>query len=153
MASLQHATEDGRDSWKLRFYLNKKRKVIGLGTIAKADAEEAKESIEYLIECSDRSRTPCKSTRQWLDRIPNGLHSRLAALGLCEARVVRDLPTTVIAYCRSYIAGRKDWYTANSGKQFKRGHSLSAFVERWWNAPHTLLRSLGHLGFPRSSDP
>ncbi len=117
MASLQHVTNDGRDSWKLRFYINKKRKLIGLGAITEADAEEAKENVEHLIECADRSRTPGKSTRQWLDRTPLGLHDRLAALGLCEARVVRDLPTTVLAYCRSYIIGRKDWQKPENYRQ------------------------------------
>ncbi len=117
MASLQHVTKDGRDSWKLRFYIKKKRKVIGLGAITEADANEAKENIEYLTECADRSKTPCKSTRQWLDRIADNLHDRLAALGLCEARAMRDLPTTVIAYCRNYIQGRKDWQKPENYRQ------------------------------------
>ncbi len=117
MASLQHVTKDGRDSWKLRFYINKNRKVIGLGAITEAHAKEAKENVEHLLECTDRFRTPCKSTRQWLDRITDGLHGRLAALGLCEARIVRDLPTTVIAYCRNYIKGRKDWQKPENYRQ------------------------------------
>ena len=117
MASLQYVKKDGRDSWKIRFYINKKRKAVGLGTITKDEANLAKENIEHLIECADRSRTPCKSSRQWVDRIPDGLHSRLAALGLCEARLVRDLPMTVIAYCRNYIDGRKDWQKPENYRQ------------------------------------
>ena len=117
MASLQFATKDGRGSWKLRFYISKKRKVVGLGAITEDEANVAMENIEHLLECVDRSRTPCKSTRQWLDRIPDRLHGRLAALGLCEARLVRDLPTTVIAYCRNYIDGRKDWQKPENYRQ------------------------------------
>lgn len=117
MASLEHIEKDGRDSWKLRFYLGNRRKTVGLGAITRDEANDAKENVEHLIECVARSRTPGRSTRQWLDKIPDGLHGRLASLGLCEARVVRDLPTTVVAYCRKYIQGRTDWKKPANFKQ------------------------------------
>ena len=109
MASLQHVTKDERNSWKLRVQLGKARKVIGLGAMSEDNAQNAKENVEHLLECLEQSRIPCKRSRNWLDQISDRLHARLAALGLCEARLVRELPTTVIAYSRNYIAGRTDW--------------------------------------------
>ena len=117
MASLQYVKKNGRDSWKLRFYMGKSRKVVGLGSLSEVEANEAKDNIEHLIECSEKSKTPCRSTRHWLDQIPDSVHGRLATLGLCESRLVRDLPRSLIAYSRNYIEGRKDWKKPENYRQ------------------------------------
>ncbi len=48
MASLEKMDHDGRDGWRLRFYLNKKRETIGLGVFGEPEAETAKDHIEHL---------------------------------------------------------------------------------------------------------
>jgi len=50
MASLAQMKHDGRDCWRLRFYINKRRETVGLGSFDESAANVAKSHIEHLIE-------------------------------------------------------------------------------------------------------
>ena len=117
MASLQQITEGGRDSWRVRFYLNKRRCAVGLGTFDEVAALGAKEHIEHLVEQFERDRLPSVKTTRWLDKLPAGIHDRLSKLGLVEARRRCELPRTVLAFMRAYIESRTDWKKSCNHKQ------------------------------------
>lgn len=117
MASLQHVTDGGRDAWRVRVYLNGHRKTIGLGAVSSTQAQEAAEHLDELIHCNARSKRPPKDTRRWLEEIGNELHARIATLGLAEPRAIRELPETILAYCRHYIKSREDWKKPENYRQ------------------------------------
>ncbi len=109
MASLERMAHDGRDCWRLRFYVNKKRATLGLGVFERSEAEEALAHVEHLIEMKRRDRPPQKATSRWMSSVPTELYDRLANLRLVEPRAIVDHPRTVLAFMRAYIAGRTDW--------------------------------------------
>lgn len=117
MASLQRITADGRDCWRVRFYVDKRRCTVGLGSFDEAAAMIAKSHIEHLVEQKGRDRLPSVKASRWLDALPVEIHDRLAALGLCEPRRRCELPRTLIAFMRAYIAGRDDWRKPENYKQ------------------------------------
>ncbi len=143
MASLEHFSKDGRDSYRLRFLIDKRRQSVGLGNFDLAAAIVAKAHIEHLIGQHRRNRPPLEKTYQWLEAVPSEIHDRLAAIGLVEARKRCELPRTVIAYMRAYIESRTDWkkpenyrQSANHLEKFLRGDvplvSLTeGEAERW----------------------
>jgi integrase len=117
MAGLEKATKDGRDSWKLRIYLNGRREKIGLGGIEESSAQDAKAHVEHLVEMARKQRPPDPKTTRWLDLQSAELHGRLAELGLVEPRSIQEHPRTVIKYMRAYIRSRTDWKKSVNHKQ------------------------------------
>lgn len=128
MASLERITEGGRDCWRLRFYLDKRRQRVGLGSLDESGALEAKHHVEELVECRSRNRPPHRTTTRWLDRLPAEIHDRLAKLELTEPRKVCEMPRTVVAYMRAYIKGRTDWKKPENYRQAV--DKLEAFLGR-----------------------
>ena len=127
--------EDGRDCYRLRFLLNRRRKTIGLGGFDEAAAHIEKEHVEHLIWQRRRNRPPSARTSAWLETLPDEIHDRLATLGLIEARERCDLPRTVIAYMRAYIASRTDWKKRENYRQAV--DKLETFLKR--DAPLTAV--------------
>ena len=117
MASLERMNFDGRDGWRLRLYINKKRETIGLRVTDESDAELAKSHIEHLIEMRSRNRPPKPVTSRWLESIPAEVYDRLANLLLVEPRAIREQPRTTLAFMRAYIASRTDWKKPENYKQ------------------------------------
>ena len=97
MASLERMNFDGRDGWRLRLYINKKRETLGLRVTDESDAELAKSHIEHLIEMRSRNRPPKPVTSRWLESIPAEVYDRLANLLLVEPRAIREQPRTTPA--------------------------------------------------------
>lgn len=117
MADLRRVEYGGRDCWRLRVYIRKKRETIGLGSMDDADAEIAKSHIEHLVEVMHRDRPPDKKTTRWLDDLSSDVFDRLAELGLVEPRAIQDHPRTVVAFMRAYIVSRTDWKKSVNHKQ------------------------------------
>lgn len=109
MATLEHVQDEKRNHYRLRVTIDRRRKTIGLGDFDEAAAIIAKEHIEHLVGQHKRDRPPNERTSVWLDGIPGEIHDRLASLDLVTARKRCDLPRTIIAYMRAYIASRTDW--------------------------------------------
>ncbi|EMB18316.1 integrase family protein [Rhodopirellula europaea 6C] len=143
MASLEHVARDGRNHYRLRLSLDKKRIRIGLGEFNEEQANEAKEHIEHLVGQHRRGRPPAPSSADWLDRLPLEIHDRIASHGLVEARQRAELPRTVLAFMRAYIKSRTDWkkpenyrqavdhLEAYLGKDAPLGSLVKGDVERW----------------------
>ncbi len=109
MASLDLVTNGGRNVWRVRAYIDKRREVISLGSFEEPDAVIAKEHIEHLIDAKKRNRLPPRPSLRWLDTIPIELHERLASLRLAEPRSIVRSERNLIAYLRAYIKERTDW--------------------------------------------
>lgn len=143
MASLERMDFDGRNGWRLRLYINKKRVTIGLSATDESDAELAKSHIEHLVEMRARSRPPKPITSRWLESIPAEVYDRLAILQLVEPRAIREQPRTILAFMRAYIKSRTDWKKPENYSQavshletfLKRDVSLNGLtrgdVDRW----------------------
>ncbi len=58
MASLDLVTSGGRNVWRVRAYIDKRRETISLGTFEEPEAVIAKEHIEHLIDAKKRNRLP-----------------------------------------------------------------------------------------------
>lgn len=117
MASLQRITDGGRDCYRLRFYIDRRRKTLGLGSMDEPAATEAKAHVEHLIDLVGRGRPPVTATLRWLDGLPGSIHDRLAAMELCEPRKRCELPRSVLAFMRAYIASRTDWKKPENYRQ------------------------------------
>lgn len=117
MANLQRINENGRDCWRLRFYIDKRRRTVGLGSFDEAAALVAKEHVELLVDQLGRDRPSSVRTTRWLDKLPSTIHDRLSMLGLVEARSRSKLPRTVLAFMRAYINSRSDWKKSCNHKQ------------------------------------
>ena len=109
MASL--IRESGRDSWKLRWHDAQGRRCsIGLGVMPKKSAEQFKNRFEEL-QGVVRSCTPIPASLcEWLDKIDDDLHGRLAAKGLVAPRAKRSLK----AFCDSFKESRRGIAEATS---------------------------------------
>ncbi len=159
MASLDCVTHGGRNTWRVRVYIRKKREVISLGAFDEADSVAAQGHIERLLDAKERNRFPSKQTRQWVDGIPSELHERLAVLGLVEPKSIIEAERTLIAYLRAYVKQRTDWKKPENYKQaidklesyLKKDVPLGTLkrsdVERWhrWMI-HTLKLSPNTAG-------
>jgi integrase len=128
MASLERMDFDGRDGWRLRFYVNKRRVTLGLGAFVQSEAEESLAHVEHLLEMNRRDRPPQKSTSRWLSSIPKELYDRLANFRLVEPREVVEQPRTILAFMRAYIASRKDWKKPQNYQQAVK--KLETFLGR-----------------------
>jgi integrase len=88
-----------------------------------------------LVEQAKTNRSVSIKTSRWLDGLPLEIHDRLSAIGLCEPRKRSEMPRTIIAYMRAYIAGRTDWKKSCNHKQSV--DHLETFLGR--DAPLTAL--------------
>jgi integrase len=109
MASL--IKESGRDSWKLRWHDAQGRRCsIGLGVMPKKSAEQFKNRFEEL-QGVVRSCTPIPASLcEWLNKIDDELHGRLASKGLVDPRAKRSLK----AFCDSFQESRRGIAEATS---------------------------------------
>ena len=117
MASLEQMKHDGRDCWRLRFYIDKRRETIGLGAFDESAAILAKSHIEHLIEMKRNERPPKPVTSRWLSTLPSEIYDRLANLRLVEPQAILDQPRTILAFMRAYVAGRTDWKKSDNYSQ------------------------------------
>ena len=117
MASLDLVTHGGRNVWRVRAYIGKRRETISLGVFDESDSQIAKEHIEHLIDSKARNRLPPRASVRWLESIPLELHERLSILGLVEARAFVEAERTLIAYLRAYVKERTDWKKPENYKQ------------------------------------
>jgi integrase len=117
MASVEKISQGGRDCYRLRFLVERRRVTVGLGSFEETEANDAAKFVDHLLDCMKRNKLPDVKAVRWLDALPADLHSRLAAIRLVEPRIHRELPGTVVRYMRAYIASRTDWKKSCNHKQ------------------------------------
>lgn len=87
MATL--GTENGKrgTTWRIRFVDHDgRRQTIRLGKISRRIAETAKVRIEALVAARLAGHSVDQETASWLSSVSDVIHSRLASVGLVEAR-------------------------------------------------------------------
>ena len=120
MAGLDRVTHSGRNVWRVRVYINKRRENIYLGNFDESDALIAKDHIAHILDATSRNRVPPRECVKWLDSLSKSsrdVYDRLVVLGLAEARAIVEAERTLIAYLRAYIKDRTDWKKPENYRQ------------------------------------
>ena len=104
MASL---SKDGNKGWRIRFRTpDGKSRTIRTGKCAKKNAETTRNMIEQLIEGKRLGTTISPQAIEWLCKIDDQLHKRLAKIGLVEPRA-EGRSISLADWCAKYISQRK----------------------------------------------
>jgi integrase len=84
-----------------------KRKTIRLGKCSQRDAESFKYRVENLLSARIQGREPGRDDANWLDRLPDKMHTKLSKSGLINPRDGSGIPT-VANFVERYIQKRAD---------------------------------------------
>src|SRR5437763_1251921 len=86
------------------------RPKIRLGKAPLKTVEEVCRRVEYILAANASGTAADQETAKWLGKIDDGLHRRLAKLGLVTPRVPAEPPpaATLGAFAAEYIAKRTD---------------------------------------------
>ena len=110
MASL--TKESGkRKGWRLRFYLNKKRRSLWLGNISKRIADGIAYNVDRLAQAKEAGQRPDAAAVKWADSLDGRIRDTLAGWGLVDPvaqRLKEDSGNKLAAFLENYIDGRTD---------------------------------------------
>jgi integrase len=149
MASL--TKENGRNSWKLRWYdADNKRKAIRLGSMPKKSAEQFRVKFEELEGTRRGGGSLQPGLIDWLDKLDPELRDRLADTGLIE----RQRRVTVGTFCDEFTESRSGVATATAVRdrqvvsllieRFGRERALDSITVRDAEEWQTWLRTDGN---------
>ena len=106
MASISNDAGGGR---RILFVnQNRDRKSIRLGKVSRKIADEVKSRVENIVAAAKAGHSIDGETADWLGKIGDELHSRLAAVGLVPGRQAAAAAPKLGDFLESYIAGRTD---------------------------------------------
>ena len=91
---------------------NKKRKTIRLGKCSLKDAQRISTHVDRLNFSQINNTTPDNDTANWICKVGDQLHEKLAAAGLAVARETTELGP----FINNYIEGRSDVSDSTIGK-------------------------------------
>lgn len=116
---------------KIRFRdLDKKQRVLCLGDTSEHVLQEAKAHLEHLLSAQKANTPPEPVTTQWLSKIDDDLHQKLAKLGLAESRRRKAEQTMrLVDWIDTYIAERRDVKGATIETYQKAKDSLLAYFD------------------------
>ncbi len=83
---------------------DEKRRSIRLGKVSLKQAQAVKLKVEDLLASSITGSTPRRETSEWLADLDDGLHDKLASVGLVQRRG----RSTLAAFIDGYTAERSD---------------------------------------------
>lgn len=112
MASLtKEPAGAGKPSWRLRVFVDGKRRSMRLGSINKKDADEVLRHVEALARAAEIGTLIPPATESWLLSIDPKLRSKLNKWGLCDPANRNgnaDAGRLLGPFVDAYIAGRTD---------------------------------------------
>jgi integrase len=111
MASLRKENDRGRDGWRLRFLVDKKRRSFRLGNVSKSAAEDFQAHIKELVRAHKLKVLPNLATQQWVRSLDGKYRDDLVAWGLTEPlspKTTTDAGRLLGPFIDSYIAARVD---------------------------------------------
>ncbi len=91
MASLSYEDRGGKRKARVWFEVYAKRKSIRLGEVSKRAAENVLSHVRELETCSKLADSPATRTRDWLNKIDDDVHQKLADSGLIKVRERRTV--------------------------------------------------------------
>jgi len=110
MASL--TKESGkRKGWRLRFYLNKKRRSLWLGNVSKRISDGIAYNVDQLAQAKEAGQRPDAAAAKWADSLDGRIRDTLVGWGLVDPiaqRLKKDSGNKLTAFLDSYIEGRTD---------------------------------------------
>ncbi len=116
MASI--STDKKTGNRYIQFTDSGKRRSIWLGKMHKRTAESWKRHIEELIAARNEGRSPFQETTEWLGRVSDSRHRKLARVGLVQNRAAVEA-TLLGPFLSEYRAKRTD---VKSGTQIAYGN-------------------------------
>ncbi|WP_417750008.1 tyrosine-type recombinase/integrase [Rosistilla oblonga] len=150
VASLfNESANNQKPAWRLQFYFpSSKRRAIYLGRTSRRAAEAAKRHVDDLVRAKKANVQPDASTTAWLGGIDSDLHSKLAAVGLCNERRYQGASGTELgAFIDKFIADRdgtewkpntarnyrnsREWIVGFFGAKRQLADITKADVKRW----------------------
>lgn len=105
MASISTDKKTGNRT--IQFMDGGSRRSIWLGKMQKRTAESWKSHIEELISARNEGRSPFQETTEWLGRLSDSHHNKLAGVGLVQKRATAEA-TTLEVFLSDYRARRTD---------------------------------------------
>ena len=82
MASLGRIDTGGRDGWRIRFTLDKRRLGITLSGVDESSAKIWFHHVEHLVESIESNRAPSKATTAWTATLTPAQLDKLCEKGL-----------------------------------------------------------------------
>lgn len=89
--------------WTVQVFIRGKRETVAMGIGSKREAQRYADRIIRLAASASRGDAPEPDLSEWLTKIDDALHARLAAIGLVKDRGA----ATLGSFTESYIASRK----------------------------------------------
>ena len=107
MASI---STDAKGNRKIQFGDgNGQRKIVRIGKASKKDADVILAKIEAILEAKLSCRSLAPEVAEWIEKIPDVLAKRMAAVGLIAPREKRQEDATTLGeFIDGYLAGRTD---------------------------------------------
>ena len=126
MASL--IIKGNRRALQFRLRPNLERQTISLGATTEEDAEVIRKRVTILVESFRADSPPDPSTREWVAKLTDALHAKLAATGLVIPRAGTEAPRvpTLGRFLTEYVGKRSD--VKRSTATFY-GHTKRCLVE------------------------
>ena len=111
MASVTKRTKDGRNGWRIRFYLQKRRRELYLAGVSKKVAEAVGRHCDELAGAKGANTPPATESIAWANGTDGRLRESLVAWGLADPinpRLATDEGRLLGCLLSSYIDGRTD---------------------------------------------
>jgi integrase len=124
-----HEKKKGR-SWRLRFYVDRRRQSIWLGDMSKRSAEEVRRNVEYLVLAHDTQTPVSPEVSAWEKSITGPLKDLLVRLGVCRSagHLVNKPEGKLLGnYLRNYQASRTDIGTSSQANYRSTARLLIEF--------------------------
>ena len=111
MASVIKLTTNGRNGWRVRFYLDKKRKELYLAGVSKKIADAVAYHCSEITGAMGANTNPSPKSAAWAAGTDGKLRESLVAWGMAEpasAKLSTDAGRLLGAFLTAYITGRTD---------------------------------------------
>ena len=111
MASVTKLMTNGRNGWRVRFYVDKKRRELYLAGATKRIADSVGRFCDELAHARASNVAASGDAVTWAAGTDGKMRESLVAWGLTEPinpRLATDAGRLLGAYCAAYIAGRTD---------------------------------------------
>ena len=146
MASLRKENDRGRKGWRLRFYLQKKRKSLWLGDMSKRAAETVSRHVDELVRAKEANVSANADTLLWSQGVDERIYTTLLKWGLVSPRKAIEADQRLCGpFFDSYVESRTDlgsltinkyqqavgWFTKKFGKDHPLESVTPADFDQW----------------------
>lgn len=112
MASVTKLTRDGRNGYRVRFYVEKRRRELYLAGVSKRVAEKVAAHCEELATAKRANVQPAAGSVTWANSLKGRMRESLVSWGLADPvspRLLVDEGRFLGPFVDAYVASRTDW--------------------------------------------